>query len=284
MSFKKICICLILIFCIIGAASAAEDVSTDVVDASDDAVAVDAVSEDLSDSLESVVVEDEPVVVDSASAQEENDDVELAASVDEEPALDEVDDEFSGQSHDILRGDDVVTVDDPDFLAYYYGFMVNNNGRIYMGDANYNNIELQNIAKNISFIGLSKNAIFSSVKTVVTSNYDPNSVLTFINLTFCTTADFTMHSNFINCTFTNSNIDIAKGIAEIEHLDEKPFGVTYNLTFDNCEFKDVNIANSIFTVYKYGKVVLTNCTFDNIVADSIIGKNGDFIDQDGIYL
>ena len=42
MSFKKICICLILIFCIIGAASAAEDVSTDVVDASDDAVVVDA--------------------------------------------------------------------------------------------------------------------------------------------------------------------------------------------------------------------------------------------------
>ncbi|WP_298534326.1 hypothetical protein, partial [uncultured Methanobrevibacter sp.] len=73
MSFKKICICLILIFCIIGAASAAEDVSTDVVDASDDAVAVDAVSEDVSDSLESVV-EDEPVVVDSASAQDEIDD------------------------------------------------------------------------------------------------------------------------------------------------------------------------------------------------------------------
>ena len=99
MSFKKICICLILIFCIIGAASAAEDVSTDVVDASDDAVAVDAVSEDVSDSLESVVVEDEPVVVDSASAQDEIDDVELEASVDDEPALDEVDDELSGQSH-----------------------------------------------------------------------------------------------------------------------------------------------------------------------------------------
>ena len=71
MSFKKICICLILIFCIIGAASAAEDVSTDVVDASDDAVAVDAVSEDVSDSLESVVVEDEQVVDESASAQDD---------------------------------------------------------------------------------------------------------------------------------------------------------------------------------------------------------------------
>ena len=75
MSFKKICICLILIFCIIGAASAAEDVSTDAVDASADAVAVDAVSEDVSDSLESVV-EDEPVVDDSAPAQDEIDDVD----------------------------------------------------------------------------------------------------------------------------------------------------------------------------------------------------------------
>ena len=93
-----------------------------------------------------------------------------------------------------------------------------------------------------------------------------------------------MNSNFINCSFVNSDINISKGIAEIEHLDETPFGVTYNFTFDNCEFKDANIANSIFTVYKYGKVVSTNCTFDNIVADSIVSKNGDFIDQDGIYL
>ena len=187
-------------------------------------------------------------------------------------------------SNDILRGDDVVTVDDPDFLAYYYNFMVNDNGIIYLGDATYNNIELQNIAKNISFIGLSKNAIFSSVNTRVRSNRVTTSMLTFINLTFINAADFTMNSNFINCTFVNSNIDIAKGIADIEHLDETPYGVTYNLTFDNCEFKDVNTLNSIFTVYKYGKVVLNNCTFDNVVADSIIGRNGDFIDQDGIYL
>ena len=72
---KKICIFLILIFCIIGAASAAEDVSTDVVDASADAVVVDAVSEDVSDSVESIDDEVEPAVVESASAQEENDDV-----------------------------------------------------------------------------------------------------------------------------------------------------------------------------------------------------------------
>ena len=73
-----------------------------------------------------------------------------------------------------------------------------------------------------------------------------------------------MNSNFINCSF-NSNILIADGIAKIQHLDEKPFGVTYNLTFDNCEFKDFSIEKSIFTIYKYGKVVLTNCTLATLL-------------------
>lgn len=159
---------------------------------------------------------------------------------------------------------------------------INDNGIIYLADGEHN-LNIENLNKSITFIGQSKNAIFSTVNTVVTGNRGITSILTFINFTF-NTADFTMNSNFINCTFVNSNIDIAKGIADIEHLDETPYGVTYNLTFDNCEFKDVNTLNSIFTVYKYGKVVLNNCTFDNIVADSIIGRNGDFIDQDGIYL
>ena len=97
MKFKYIAIFLILICCLMGAASAAEDVSTDVVDVADDSVAVDAVSDDVSDSLESV--DDEAVVDESAPAQDDNDDVELEASVDDEPALDEVDDELSGQSH-----------------------------------------------------------------------------------------------------------------------------------------------------------------------------------------
>ena len=56
------------------------------------------------------------------------------------------------------------------------------------------------------------------------------------------------------------------------------------MNFDNCEFNDFNDVSSLITLYKYGQAKFTNCTFDNIVADSIVGKNGDFIDQDGIYL
>ena len=75
MNYKKIAIFLILICCLMGAASAAEDISTDAMDAGVvDGVAVDAVSEDVSDSVESVV-EDEPVVDESAPALDENDDL-----------------------------------------------------------------------------------------------------------------------------------------------------------------------------------------------------------------
>ena len=94
MKIKFLAIFLVLLCCLVGAASAADDVSTDVVD-SVDAVSVDAVSEDVSDSLESVVVEDEPVVVESASAQ--NDSV-LESVVDDVPVLDESIDEVSGQT------------------------------------------------------------------------------------------------------------------------------------------------------------------------------------------
>ena len=52
MKIKYIAICLVLLCCIIGTASAAEDISTDIVsDSVDDAVVVDAVLEDIDDSV-----------------------------------------------------------------------------------------------------------------------------------------------------------------------------------------------------------------------------------------
>ena len=50
MKIKYIAICLVLLCCIIGTASAAEDISTDVVSDSVDDVAVDAVQEEIDDS------------------------------------------------------------------------------------------------------------------------------------------------------------------------------------------------------------------------------------------
>ena len=264
MSLKKICICLILIFCIIGAASAAEDVSADVVDVADDS-AVGSIDDSVNDEVLSSSESGSSILRD-----EENHDVIFINGSSDNDFF-----EVDGQSWETAYGGGSEALD-------WAWMFINNDGKLYFADYEYA-ANIDNQGKNVIFIGQSSDTIFNSLKTIVTSFYDPSPILTFINLTI-NAADLTMNSNFINCTFINSNIDIAKGIAEIEHLDEKPFGVTYNLTFDNCEFKDVNTANSLFTVYTYGKVVFNNCTFDNIVADSIIGRSGDFIDQDGIYL
>ena len=80
MKIKYIAIFLVLLCCFMGAASAADDVSIDAVDASvDDAVAVDAVSEDIGDS-----VTDDPILsedttteeINEATIEKENKDVE----------------------------------------------------------------------------------------------------------------------------------------------------------------------------------------------------------------
>jgi hypothetical protein len=60
-NINLLAICLVLLCCFIGAASAAEDISTDAVGGSvDDAVAVDAVSDDMGDSVTA-----EPIVDDT---------------------------------------------------------------------------------------------------------------------------------------------------------------------------------------------------------------------------
>ena len=83
MDIKKIAIFLILLCCLMGAASAADDVSIDAVDASvDDAVIADAVIDDTEDST---AVEETPVdtISDDAAAEE----------IDEETQTDEISEE-----------------------------------------------------------------------------------------------------------------------------------------------------------------------------------------------
>ena len=58
MNYKIVAIFLISMFCLIGAVSAADDITTDVLADVDGAVFVDAACDDVDDSLESIVVED----------------------------------------------------------------------------------------------------------------------------------------------------------------------------------------------------------------------------------
>ena len=77
MNYKIVAIFLISMFCLIGAVSAADDVSTDVLADVDDVIVVDAVCDDVDDSSESIAVEDERVVGDSAAGSVAEEDVEI---------------------------------------------------------------------------------------------------------------------------------------------------------------------------------------------------------------
>ena len=308
MKLKYVAIFLVLLCCFMGAASAADDVSIDAVDASvDDAVAVDAVSEDIGDFSE---VEETPISDDTniGEIDIELDDVEqttdrinskilknsLTSSVlkDMQPhdiiyvngSLEDNDpeeDDITGQSWENAYGDGG--------WGFIYALSdITDGGTIYLADDTYSK-EIDNVGKSYTLVGFSiENTIFNSLETRITAYNCNSSVLTFINMTLVNAKDLTMTSNFINCTFINPTMTMSKGIAEIEHLDEKAYAVTSYLNFVNCIFKDIfkdiTKESSLITLYKYGQVKFTNCTFENIVADSIVGKNGDFIDQDGIYL
>ena len=67
MSLKKICICLILIFCIIGAASAAEDISTDSISDSIDEVSMDTCGSILNDDVPVLMYSDDADAVEMVS-------------------------------------------------------------------------------------------------------------------------------------------------------------------------------------------------------------------------
>ena len=298
MSFKKICICLILIFCIIGAASAAEDVSTDVVDASADAVAVDAVSEDVSDSVESIDDEVEPAVVESASAQEENDDVELEASVDEEPALEEIVEGDSGQSPKLTDDNDeiYVVIDDPSdpdeiFMAFRRALRnVNEYGIVYLPDAVYNDVSVETLQKNFTIIGLNKEKTIFSVSDLpyLIINGNPGNYLHYLtifnNITFISPIAIDDDNAFINCTFINSNITIGGGIynSYIGAPENFQNDLSYSINFTDCSFINTTMDDFI-NVYRFSQINFINCTFENITANSIVNNKEGFTLQDGIF-
>ena len=309
MSFKKICICLILIFCIIGAASAAEDVSADVVDFADDSVAVDAVSDDVSDSLESV--DDEAVVDDSVSAQDEIDDVELEASVDDEPALEEIVEGDSGQSPNILKDEiNYLTPEDNIRKAIRN---LEDNGIIYLsnGEFFYDN-SIIDFDKNYTIIGQSRDG------TIFIKRFEGSTecqgVKTFINMTIriseplsdedpIQTVDLESNSVFINCTFIGTPINMGKNLFDqnIESHGALDYKDVYSAKFYNCAFlnsdrdntytktveewiwneetQESEIITTVYTlssyinVFDHAIVELYDCTFENLNYGTLICTN-----------
>ena len=265
MKLKYVAIFLVLLCCLMGAASATEDVSADVVDASADAVVVDAVSEDVSDSVESIDDEVEPVVDEFA-----------VGSVDE---------------GDIV-GDAEITLGPDDFGSQY---KVNENSIINLQSGEYIDVydqgwDLTNGGQfNVTIIGQNRentlitNNYYGDVYPILWGlggNYKTDCSITWINVTFKDSSYMQLdriNFNFINCTFEQKPIKIDSNTQPQPGTDIG-YGFIYN--FDNCLFKNYAsddlsfpsegfIQDSIIESHVISKVIISNCVFENIAADSI---------------
>ena len=252
MKIKYIAIFLVLLCCFMGAASAADDVSIDAVDASvDDAVAVDAVSEDIGDS-----VTDDPILSEDTTTEE----LQVSPSeINIGPTTDAI--------YDAI-----------DAIA--------NNGIIYLSAGTYND-DWNDAKKNYTLIGEDNTVI---VRTKLTEGN--NGTHTFINLIFQCNQLLKINNQrndaekiFINCifkvgSFTISNgndVEESTGLLKFENCifeDCNSFidiGRHINATFTNCTFKNIE-ADSLIKITSdlVQYVNLTECTFENCVMNGVV--------------
>ena len=160
-------------------------------------------------------------------------------------------------------------------------------GIIYIAKGDYSEEPFKlNADINITFIGYDQDTYIPDMSTEVYGSGAENVTYTFINLTF-TNLNLEISANFINCTFINPSLTVMGELnkADPSHVEEYGYAKTYFMNFDNCVFKDVTTEGSLVTLYKYGAVDFNNCTFENIVADSIVYHNdSSYFEEDGITL
>ena len=244
MSLKKICICLILIFCIIGAASAAEDVSTDVVsDSVDDVVTVDAVQEEMSDSctLDDTIIEEtnEDVKTDETS--------EESAIVDSEPT----------------RSTDIYVSNWGDLRTY--SKKTDDNYIIHLNSVITYSSNSITFGNNATIIGSPSNYITGGDSNKILFSSTGSKNITFINVTFKDmTASVLMKlattgiNKYINCSFDNIYTTATQS------------SVIWNnngwMTFTNCNFTNCNNSFGVITNHRtYNTVFMKvdDCNFEN---------------------
>ena len=270
-------ILLILLCCFMGAVSAADDVSADFSGTIDDAITVDAVSEDISDSatVEETQVSDETTTEETSDGIKNDEISEESAIVDSEPT----------------RATDV----DVDNWADLRDFSQKTN-------ANYN-IHLTNIitcgsnkisfANSATIIGTPNNYItgsFSGIPFESTGSLD----ITFENVTFKDMSAqvliklaTTGTNKFINCKFDNITTTIYKssviwndkGYMNISGCNftncVNGFGAVTNfatsgsvqMDVENCRFINNSARNEPGAINNCGNMTVTNCTFIHNVAN-----------------
>ena len=172
---------------------------------------------------------------------------------------------------------------------------INDGGTIYMADGNYYidyelyygefEIEVVYEENNMTFIGQSFDTIFDNYHFATNSNtINQNNTYTFVNMSFIN-CDFTRHCKFINCNFI-SNITFTQHLStrSPQTLERQGENCVRYFELENCIFRDFNLDSPFVQAYEYSNLLLKNCTFENIVADSIIYHNSTIQPEDIIQL
>ena len=291
MKLKYVAIFLVLLCCLMGAASAAEDVSTNVVSDSVDDVVVDAVSEDM-------------------ASEEINEDIETAENTEKLASADDQEILGDQENHDIIyvnvsSSNDRNTVDGQSWENAYGGnralnFAIqhmNNNGIIYVANGIYTKFG-NNVDANYTIIGENReNTIFDQVDFSSADgysfpmNYNPANgfLVTYVNITFKNpNVKLDGSKNFINCTFINANILADPTTYECFIIgDPAQYTIywkdsTFDFNFTDCDFLNYETAGSVLEAFTTSQINFNNCKFENITANSIVNNTGGFIVDDSI--
>ena len=311
MKLKYVAIFLVLLCCLMGAASAAEDVSTDVVSDSVDDVAVDEVvsevdsaddsiaaenDEDLEsvdDSVsESLAVQDDgQTILSSSDADVLSDNpITLYINASSDKALcsrpGRINNDGNALSWETAPGIGWMSTEDLfDMIEACYGMEGYDTLNINIADGVYS--IMAGPAISINYIGFGNNVILKTNDISYASMYDTEK-LTFTNIIFedatITFDDYDFE--FTNCTFKNCNIEFAK-VKSSKTYSEETNVIISTASLTNCKFVD-STADSIINVHKYELVNIDNCTFDNVTSDAIILVTSNYTDsndkKDGVTI
>ena len=282
MKIKYIAICLVLLCCLMGAASAADDASIDAVDTSvDDAVIADAVTDDTEDFT---IVEETPVdTISNDVATEE---------INEETQTDEISEESADEDSE-LRSTEVDVANWATLKGY--GETVGTDYEIHLTNPITVTKNSYIIFKNsATIVGTPDNYITggSSSKTIFQSTGSLD--ISFINVTFknmdasvLIKLATTGTNQFINCSFDNihtyayksSVIWNDKGFMNISGCIftncNDGFGVitnyatsgTVQMNVENCRFENNTGRMEPGAINNCGELNVTNCTFIHNVAN-----------------
>ena len=167
---------------------------------------------------------------------------------------------------------------------------INDGGIIYLSKGQYF-VTSMNEMINFTTIGLDmENVIFSNEiwgeqlgDMNLGSDYRQHFTKVFMNMTFLNTP-LKMAGDLIfeNCIFMNLKVDTNPEFAYARPEDVADIENSFVYNFTNCIFKDCALDDTLIDLYKYGQINFKNCTFENIVANSLVKNNLGWIFEDAI--